>query len=61
MHGQLTVLFQVYLVHASPKEYLSRTGGGQYDRSHYYQNPSLYVSDFPTKVTCFTPLIDILY
>ncbi|KAL4076611.1 Saccharopine dehydrogenase-domain-containing protein [Scleroderma yunnanense] len=52
-----TDLHKVYLVHASPEEYLSRTDGGQYSRSHYYQNPSLYVSDFATKVAPYLTLL----
>ncbi|KAI6024246.1 Saccharopine dehydrogenase-domain-containing protein [Pisolithus marmoratus] len=51
-----TDLRKVYLVHASPEDYLSRTDGGQYSRSHYYQNPSLYKSDFATKVAPYLTL-----
>ncbi|KAF9220571.1 hypothetical protein BS17DRAFT_786754 [Gyrodon lividus] len=51
-----TDLHKVYLVHASPNEYLSRRRGGQYDRSHYYENPSLYQSDFATKVAPYLTL-----
>ncbi|KAI6122567.1 Saccharopine dehydrogenase-domain-containing protein [Pisolithus croceorrhizus] len=51
-----TDLRKVYLVHASPEDYLSRMDGGQYNRSHYYQNPSLYKSDFATKVAPYLTL-----
>ncbi|KIJ67291.1 hypothetical protein HYDPIDRAFT_127170 [Hydnomerulius pinastri MD-312] len=51
-----TDLHKVYLVHASPEEYLSRVDGGQYDRTHYYGNPSLYKSDFATKVAPYLTL-----
>ncbi|KIJ19435.1 hypothetical protein PAXINDRAFT_68974 [Paxillus involutus ATCC 200175] len=51
-----TDLHKVYLVHASPNEYLSRVDGGQYERSHYYENPSLYKSDFATKVAPYLTL-----
>ncbi|KAG9312632.1 Saccharopine dehydrogenase-domain-containing protein [Chiua virens] len=49
-------LHKIYLVHASPPEYLSRTDGGQYERTHYYENPSLYKSDFATKVAPYLTL-----
>ncbi|KAI6144926.1 Saccharopine dehydrogenase-domain-containing protein [Pisolithus tinctorius] len=51
-----TDLRKVYLVHASPEDYLSRMDGGQYSRSHYYENPSLYRSDFATKVAPYLTL-----
>ncbi|KAI6014540.1 hypothetical protein PISMIDRAFT_89188 [Pisolithus microcarpus 441] len=51
-----TDLRKVYLVHASPEDYLSRMDGGPYSRSHYYQNPSLYRSDFATKVAPYLTL-----
>ena len=41
---------QIYLVHASLAKYLSRTDHGQYDRARYYENPSVYKSDFATNV-----------
>ncbi|KAF8556698.1 hypothetical protein OG21DRAFT_1482902 [Imleria badia] len=49
-------LHKIYLVHASPAEYLSRTDGGKYDRAHYYENPSVYKSDFATKVAPYLTL-----
>ncbi|KAI9570082.1 Saccharopine dehydrogenase-domain-containing protein [Boletus coccyginus] len=51
-----TDLHKIYLVHASPAEYLSRTDGGQYERAHYYGNPSVYRSDFATKVAPYLTL-----
>ncbi|KAI6001939.1 Saccharopine dehydrogenase-domain-containing protein, partial [Pisolithus albus] len=51
-----TDLHKVYVVHASPEDYLSRLDGGPYSRSHYYQNPSLYRSDFATKVAPYLTL-----
>ncbi|KAG8215828.1 Saccharopine dehydrogenase-domain-containing protein [Butyriboletus roseoflavus] len=49
-------LIQIYLAHASPAEYLARTDGGQYDRAHYYEHPSVYQSDFATKVAPYLTL-----
>ncbi|KAF9236788.1 Saccharopine dehydrogenase-domain-containing protein [Melanogaster broomeanus] len=51
-----TDLHKVYLVHAFPDEYLSRLDGGQYDRAHYYERPSLYKSDFATRVAPYLTL-----
>ncbi|KAH0835691.1 Saccharopine dehydrogenase-domain-containing protein [Lanmaoa asiatica] len=52
----LDVSTMIYVVHASAAEYLSRTDGGQYDRAHYYENPSVYQSDFATKVAPYLTL-----
>ncbi|KAG6372697.1 Saccharopine dehydrogenase-domain-containing protein [Boletus reticuloceps] len=51
-----TDLHKLYLVHATPAEYLSRTDGGCYDRAHYYENPSIYKSEFATKVAPYLTL-----
>lgn len=46
---------QIYLVHAPPESYLSRTDGKPYERSDYYANPTEYKSDFCTNVSSTIP------
>ncbi|EIW77770.1 hypothetical protein CONPUDRAFT_128756 [Coniophora puteana RWD-64-598 SS2] len=52
-----TNLHQVYLVHALPKDYLTRPDGGQFLRDHYYRNPDQYKSEFDTKVAPYLTLL----
>ena len=45
-----TNLHKIYVVHALPNSYITRTDGAPYERSGYYANPSSYQSHFHTKV-----------
>ncbi|KAG1903451.1 Saccharopine dehydrogenase-domain-containing protein [Suillus fuscotomentosus] len=51
-----TDLHKIYLVHALPQDYLTRSDGGQYSRDDYYKNPTMYHSDFDTKIAPYLTL-----
>ncbi|KAI0318332.1 Saccharopine dehydrogenase-domain-containing protein [Amylostereum chailletii] len=52
-----TNLRKVYVVHALPSAYITRTDGAPYDRSDYYANPHVYQSHFHTKIAPYLTLL----
>ncbi|KAI0698029.1 Saccharopine dehydrogenase-domain-containing protein [Cytidiella melzeri] len=52
-----TNLHKIYVVHATPAEYLLRTDGEPYQRDHYYANPHIYKSVFHERIAPYLTLL----